>query len=381
MIEKTLLHLSLIKGIGPAAIQKLLASCSSLELTELYFMSEQEIEARFGFSNSLAQTLVAGLRNKALLERELELMTQHAIEWTTVISDTYPVLLKTIAHAPIILTWQGNIAAQTSKTVACVGARACNSYGLHVIEKLIPDLVAEQWSIISGGALGIDTLAHKKTIQSGGTTYAVLGSGLLQPYPATNKKLFEEIVASGGAVISSFALEQAPLAGNFPARNRIISGLSKATLVIQAAEKSGALITARYALEQGREVCAVPGAITDPLSYGTHQLISSGALLVTKAADITHALGYQSLTQKKSVQPDRAKQSSFIQKAPAFEQLSLPEKLLALCTQPKSFDELLTQLECTESDMQTTLFELQLEGKLEQDFMGRWQALSSCKLF
>ncbi len=203
----------------------------------------------------------------------------------------------------------------------------------------------------------------------------MLGSGLLQPYPAANKRLFDEIVTSGGAVISSFALDQAPLAGNFPARNRIISGLSKACLVIQAAEKSGALITSRYALEQGREVCAVPGPITDPLSYGPHQLISSGALLVKQAADITQALGYESTTQKNNLLTSSPKQISFIQKPLAFQQLSMPEKLLALCAQLQSFDELLMQLNCTETDLQTILFELQLEGKLEQDFMGRWQAL------
>ncbi len=142
MIHTTLLHLSLIKGIGPAAVQKLLASCSISELADLQIVSEQEIEARFGFSSTLAQTLVAGLRNQLLLEQELELMAKHAINWTTVISDNYPVLLKAIQHAPIVLTWQGNLAANNNKTIACVGARACNSYGSQAIDKLIPDLVA-----------------------------------------------------------------------------------------------------------------------------------------------------------------------------------------------------------------------------------------------
>ena len=142
--------------------------------------------------------------------------------------------------------------------IAVVGSRSGTAYGKRAIQALIPPLVAQQWHIVSGGAMGIDAFAHQATLQAGGTTIAVLGSGLLQWYPAEHRRLFTEILEKNGTLLSAFPMNMEPLQGNFPARNRIIAGLSRACVVVQAAQKSGASITAKFALEQGREVFAVP---------------------------------------------------------------------------------------------------------------------------
>jgi DNA processing protein len=177
-------------------------------------------------------------------------------------------------------------------TLAVVGARKYSTYGAQVTEKLIRELAFNKLTIVSGMALGIDTLAHTAAINAGGKTIAVIGSGLDQQniYPSQNRYLADKIQAHGGLILSEYPIGTMPLKHHFPQRNRIISGLSSATLVIEAAEKSGALITAFHALEQNREVFAVPGSIYSGTSEGTNRLISMGAKLVTSAKDIIETL-------------------------------------------------------------------------------------------
>jgi len=195
---------------------------------------------------------------------------------------------------------------------------------------------------------------------------AIIGSGLLKPYPAENKSLFANLYERGGAVVSPFSLLAEPVPGNFPARNRVIAGLSMGCIVLQAAARSGALITAHYALEQGREVFAVPGPIDDVLSAGCHALIAEGAHLVTCAEDVSQVLG------KPDVPLDTKRIEPLLKDKPSI----VPPELVAimdLCQKPISFDELLEKANVAPDQLYEQLFALQLRGKVEQNFMGLWQ--------
>jgi DNA processing protein len=380
----TILHLSLLDGIGPAAIKKIVAGFSTdSSLLDLYTMDMRELMHRCHLSEQTAEIIVTGLRDVTLLEKELSLIEKHNVQWTTILdTDVYPPLLNEIHMPPPVLYWWGNNLAVTKNSIGCVGSRAANQYGNRIINTLIPPLVAAHCTIISGGALGADSMAHKATLQAGGITVAVLGSGLLRPYPQSNEKLFKEIVAKNGILLSIFPLLEEAGPGNFPARNRIIAGLSRGCIVIQAAEKSGALITAEYALEQGREVFAVPGAFDDPLSAGCHKLLRRGAQLVTCADHILQELGY---AQKAEIpdNPDIHNQQKIVPIEPTqtiqtksivVNDLSdASNTVLKACTQQAcSLDELVTLLNADYITVQSTLFDLQYKGFIEQDFTGKW---------
>jgi DNA processing protein len=365
----TLLHLSLLSGIGPRAVEQLVQAVPYAQMEKIYMWSRQDFMFRANFSERYADLLVKGLADHKQLERELALIKKYGINWTTVDADSYPLFLKETHLPPIVLYWQGSKLAFEAG-IAVVGSRKANLYGRKVIDLIVPDLVAAGCSIISGGALGADTMAHQAALAFKGRTCAIIGAGLLRPYPASNSRLFEAITAAGGAVASPFPLEMGALPGNFPARNRIISGMSRATVVIQAAEKSGARITALFALEQGREVCAVPGSIEDPLSAGCHKLLTEGASVVTSARDILEACGYQvRLTEKPvTVRQEQIVATPTIRASPRLKQ----DPIVAVCEVPRTFDDLLDVLEYDFSQLQERLLALQLEGVLEQDFMGRW---------
>ena len=203
----------------------------------------------------------------------------------------YPDLLKEISYSPFSLYINGEI-PEEMPCIAIVGTRKVSVYGKLVTEKLVQELVRHNFIIVSGLAYGVDTIAHKTALKNKGKTIAVLGSGLNNVYPYSNKKLSEQITKRG-ALISEYPLESSALSHYFPWRNRIISGLSLATVVIEAPEKSGALITAKFALEQNREVFAIPGSIFNKNSIGTNDLIKQGAKLVSKVEDILEELNIQ----------------------------------------------------------------------------------------
>jgi len=205
--------------------------------------------------------------------------------------DLWPPALTELSRMPWALYVQGDPALLARSSIAVVGTRACTDYGLSTTWRITRDLVVEGGlAIVSGLALGIDAAAHRAALEHDGATVAVLGNGLDVYYPPGNRHLQAEI-AERGAVVSAFPPRAAPLRGNFPARNRIVSGLSLATLVVEAGERSGALITAACAADQGRDVFAVPGRIDGPASEGANALLASGAGLVTRARDILDALG------------------------------------------------------------------------------------------
>ncbi|NOZ64703.1 MAG: DNA-protecting protein DprA [Caldiserica bacterium] len=228
------------------------------------------------------------------LEKEKKALEKEKIRVIPFHSEEFPALLKEISSPPVLLYVKGEFPPHPWKSIAIVGARNPSPYGRFTAERLSRDLSSRGITIVSGMARGIDTHAHRSALKAGGKTIAVLGSGLLHPYPVENKPLMDEISASGAAV-SEYPLFTPPWRYNFPRRNRIISGLSAGVVVVEARRRSGALITAALSLEQGREIFAVPGKIDSPLSEGTNQLIQEGAKLVRNWEDVwsefTHVWG------------------------------------------------------------------------------------------
>ena len=354
--NRTILHLSLISGVGPALIESLMHNQEAFE--QLYALLPSDIAHACGITLNAAQKVVQGLQDRTTLEAELKLLEKHRIALIAIADGNYPALLKEIHLPPPILYVQGALNNDTA--IAFVGSRAASLYGKRVVNRLVPPLAQAGFALVSGGAQGIDTYTHQAAIESGGKTIAVLGSGLLRPYPTGNRRLFEQIVERGGAVISSFPLAMEPSPGNFPARNRIISGLSRGSVVVQAAQKSGALITARYALEQGREVFAVPGAIDDELSAGCHSLIAQGATLVASAQDILNAFGetmpIAAHEAKKTTVSAQEDGQSHVQAKVEFKPASIADLILQSCSKPCSLDELLAVTSLTMAELHTFTF-------------------------
>lgn len=203
----------------------------------------------------------------------------------------YPYLLKAISDPPKILYVKGILTNKTS-SLSIVGSRKASLYGIKVAESFAEDLARHGLQIVSGGAIGIDTAAHLGAIKGNGKTVVVLGSGINEFYPKRNTLLFNKIIASGGAVISEFPLGTKPIPTNFPKRNRIINGLSKGVLLVEASKKSGALITIEYAISENREVYCIPGDIFQPNSFASHSLIKDGAILTDRPEVILADFGY-----------------------------------------------------------------------------------------
>jgi DNA processing protein len=226
----------------------------------------------------------------AAVERDLRLVDEMGVSLIPHSSTDYPSRLKEIYDPPILLYVRGKLVESDKLAVAIVGSRRASVYGLSVAERIARDLAGRGLTVVSGGARGIDTAAHKGALAAGGRTVAFLGCGVDVGYPAENKKLFDAI-SENGAVVSEFPFGATPEPWRFPPRNRLISGMSLGVLVCQSPEASGALITAGYAAEQGRDVYAVPGNVDDERNRGCHALIKDGAKLVEGAEDILQELG------------------------------------------------------------------------------------------
>jgi DNA processing protein len=272
---------------GPKRIALLEGYFSSFE--KAYFANESQL-VKSGIGEKLAGDFCAW-RKEFDFEKMKEILIKEKIELVAKSDENYPSLLLATYDPPPLLFCKG-VLKKEELFLAVVGSRKSTVYGERIIKEFIPPLVGAGVGIASGLALGIDALAHAATLKSGGRTIAVLGSGVDKDsiYPRQNYRLSEEIIASGGAVISEFAPGGEPLKANFPRRNRIISGLSVGTLVVEAAEKSGSLITARYALDEGREVMAVPGGIFSWQSGGPNRLIKEGARVILSVTDIMEGL-------------------------------------------------------------------------------------------
>jgi len=271
-----------------------------LDLEHAFNASAQEL-TEAGIEHKFAKGFIEA-RSSINPGHELLLLEQHQVEAIPYGDERYPEFLSTIYDPPAVLFVKGTLPRPNSSYFSVVGTRKLTRYGEQTAFDLIYPIAQTGLVITSGLALGIDATAHKATLDAGGTTIAVLASGLDEEHigPKTNIPLAREIVTRGGALISEFPIGTEAFKSHFPFRNRIISGIAQGTLVIEAAERSGSLITARSALEQGREVFAVPGPITSPMSAGPNNLIKMGAHVVTEANDVLGVLG---LTQSSSDLP------------------------------------------------------------------------------
>lgn len=281
------ISLNMTPQIGPRAATKLLERFGSAE--NVFHARRSELESLRLRPESIESILKQEFHEKA--EEELSKVRESGGDVLILDDGSYPYLLREIADPPITLYVKGDWqACFDAPCVAVVGSRRCSTYGENASEMLSRDLAANGVCIVSGLARGIDTAAHRGAIAAKGKTIAVLGTGIDGIYPKENAKLVDEILASGGAIVSQFPLNTPPLRDNFPYRNRIISGLSLGILIVEASERSGSLITARLAMEQNREVLAVPGNITSKNSFGTNYLIKSGAKLVQQWQDAVSEL-------------------------------------------------------------------------------------------
>ncbi len=293
------------------------------------------------------------------VERDWGKIKKEGITFTIFYDEIYPQNLKNIPDPPFFLYIKGEIKNEDRQAIAIVGSRKATNYGRVTTEHLSRELVSHGFTIVSGMARGIDSYAHQAALSAGGRTIAVLGCGIDIIYPMENKGLMEEIARSG-AVVSEFPFGTQPLSYNFPRRNRIISGLSLGIIVVEAAKDSGSLITANYALEQGREVFAVPGDIFSDRSLGTHSLIKEGAKLVEKVEDIIEELK----PHIKLGMPIIEKSFKKVEVAPKRFNLTVEEETVfqLLSIEPRHIDEIITETRFPAYRVSTLLLSLELKG-------------------
>lgn len=349
------LALKSVPGIGNHLFKRLIDRFGSPD--RVFRADRDSLLGVEGVSARLA-TAIRGYTVPDRIRKEIELAAGKGFRILPLTDPAYPPLLLEIPDPPPILYVYGELGKATA--VAVVGSRNATPYGLTITRRLCGDLATRGMTIVSGMARGIDTAAHMGALSAGGNTIAVLGSGLLRVYPAENVNLFHRI-SENGAVISEFPLHAEPEAFNFPARNRVISGIALGTIVVEATRKSGSLITARLAAEQGREVFAVPGSIQSFKSTGTHTLIKAGAKLVENAQDVLDEL---TPMIEPSLRP------SFDRKTPDDRPMDLSEDearvLQSLGAYPVHIDDLVRTTGIEPGRLSGILLSLEMEGRVTQ---------------
>ncbi len=355
--------LSMVPEIGNASFRRLLSVFGCPEA--VFDAPEDKLAGVPGIGERKAKNIKL-FQDWKIVKKQTEFLRKHDARVLTCDSTTYPALLTQIEDAPVILFVKGQTEEEDRFAIAIVGSRKTTSYGRLVAERLASELSAAGFTIVSGMARGIDTIAHTGSMRSGGRTVAVLGSGLDKAYPPENRDLMEKIVGSG-YVVSEFPFGTPPNRENFPRRNRLISGLSLGVVVVEAAAGSGALITARSALEQNREVFAVPANIDSPTSKGTNELIKSGAKLIQKADDIIEELapvlkGYA----EAATRPVSARQET--QRARTHVDMTDEEKKLCdiLTGEPVHIDTISRALSVAPARALSLLLNLELKGVVKQ---------------
>ena len=291
-----MLRLTLTPGLGPVLIARLVKEFGTADA--VLGLSAAQLERIKGIGPGKSSKIAAGMHNAAdLVHREIDAAVKLGVRFVTIGTPAYPPLLASIPDPPPLLYVQGRLDPQGEDRfpVAVVGSRACSPYGIEQAERFAGIFARAGITTVSGGARGIDTAAHRGATRSAGRTIVVTGCGLAHCYPPENAELFRKVLDQGGSIISELPIATSPTPENFPPRNRIISGMSLGVLVIEAAVGSGALITAKTAVEDhNRDVFAVPGRVDSPTSRGTHELLKSGgAALVTDPGDVIAALEIQ----------------------------------------------------------------------------------------
>ncbi len=339
------LGFNLIPGVGPARFRRLLAHFGTAEAA--WRASTNDLLSA-GLDAKVVGQIVAR-RGRLDLDRELERVIRVGITLVTFDGSDYPPLLKHVADAPPLLYVRGSLRPSDELALAVVGTRRASVYGKQVCERLVSELAGRGVTIVSGLARGIDAVAHRAALAAGGRTIAVVGCGVDVVYPPEHAALAREIVEHG-AIVSDYPLGTPPDAGNFPARNRLISGMTRATLVVEAGEASGALITANYAVEQGRDVLAVPGSIFAAGCVGTNRLIQQGAKLVQDVDDVFEELNVEIVGQQlelRAAAPDDPIERSLLE---------------VLSGEPAHIDEIVRQLKLPVATVSSALALLELKG-------------------
>jgi DNA processing protein len=360
------LALTLTTGLGPTRAKRLVEFFGGVE--GVFRASLTELEAA-GLPAGAAQSLANG-RSIELAQDELGKAASAGIHVVSLDDPEYPPELRQIYDPPLLLYVRGSVAAISRPGIAMVGTRHPTPYGMGMAERLACDLAARNLAIFSGMARGVDTFAHRGAVSAKGKTVAVFGTGVDVMYPKENSRLADQILSFGGALISEFPLGTFAAPQNFPIRNRIISGISLGVLVVEAAEYSGTRITARCALEQNREVFAVPGNVTNKNSWGPNTLIKQGAKLVATWEDIWEELP---ANVRLALTPESGAESPAGQTASLFEEPSLSpheKKIYRVlkADEAQHLDEIIEKLEpeMSSSEIFAALFELELAGKVKQ---------------
>ena len=339
-----------VSGIGPAKIQALLGHYGSLE--PAWSATESQLRD-IGFDSRTLESLHEA-RQSLDLDRYVGQVEASGAQVLTWDSPDYPPLLRQIPAAPPLIFVRGRFEPVDQWAVAVVGTRRLSAYGRLVAHDLVSGLARNGITIVSGLARGIDAVAHRATLEANGRTVAIMACGIDRVYPPEHRDLAHQIVESGGAIVTEFPLGTEPISANFPARNRLISGLSMGVLVVEAGEKSGALITARFALEQDREVFAIPGNINSPVSVGSNRLIQQGAKLVTRVEDILEELNLRMAAEQAVAQvtlPDTAEEAALLSQ---------------LSSQPLHVDELGRITGMPSYIVSSTLTMMELKGMVQQ---------------
>jgi DNA processing protein len=356
------LGLKTVPGVGNRLFLHLIQHFGGPE--KVFSASRRELSQVEGVSDRLA-SVIQGHKIPKEVQHDLALAQENGVSVITFSDPNYPTLLRQIHDPPPVLYVCGRLHPD-SLNIAIVGSRNATSYGLSVTERLSGNLARRGFTVVSGMARGIDATAHKGALAAGGKTIAVLGCGLNTIYPAENKSLFYRI-AESGAVISEFPFLTPPDAHNFPVRNRIISGLALGTVIVEATQKSGSLITARLAAEQGREVFAVPGSVTSFKSMGTHRLIKQGAKLVEHVDDIVEELNIARPIPTIGT-AESAKVATTAGKEEATIPLTPEEKRIIdeLSPYPVHIDKLVRHLSLSAAQVSSLLLQLELKGLVTQ---------------
>ena len=358
------LALRRLPGVGARMQRELLEHLGSIE--NIFSASRGQLEQVLAGKSEVINAILAGPDTGAF-QTELEWLDQsshHLLVWSDA---DYPPLLREIADPPVLLYVMGNRQVLSSPQVAIVGSRNPSPMGRENAQAFARSLTGAGLTITSGMALGVDGAAHRSALETGGITIAVAGTGLDRVYPARHRDLAHEIIKHG-ALVSEFALGTPPLPENFPIRNRVISGLSLGTLVVEAALQSGSLITARLATEQGREVFAIPGSIHAPQARGCHALIRQGAKLVETAQDILEELGpLASVTRR--IAPDHAAPTPVLD-AP------MTALLQQIGHDPVSVDTLIERSGLTADAVSSMLLQMELNGLVSSCPGGKVQRIS-----
>ena len=360
------LALALTPGLGPTRIKKLIEQYGTAE--RVFQASLTELEAT-GMPAVSEQSIATG-KALDLAQQECGKAAKAGAKLISLSDPEYPARLKEIYDPPVILFVKGSVEVLSQPGIAMVGTRHPTPYGSGMAERLSSDLAARGLVIISGLARGIDTSSHRGAVAAKGKTVAVLGTGIDVMYPKENTRLAEQIVALGGALISEFPAGTSPTPQNFPIRNRIISGMSVGVLVVEAAEYSGTRITSRCALEQNRDVYAVPGNVTNKNSWGPNTLIKQGAKLVATWEDVWEELPADVQVALAAMQPNESAEPETASLFP--DEVTAPHEKKVLkwlkADESTHIDQLveLLETEMSSSEIFAALFELELNGKVRQ---------------